>query len=71
MKLFAPDLYRNFTIGFLGAAIVLSAGLVDGIDGFGSDIVPEARAAATVRPVSDDIMVDPKFLIPEDIEKTP
>ena len=70
MKLFAPDLYRSFVIGFLGAAVVLSAGLVEGIDGFGSEIVPEARAAETVRPVSDDIMVGSEFLIPEDTEKT-
>ena len=70
MKLFAPDLYRSFVIGFLGAAVVLSAGLVEGIDGFGTEIVPEARAAETLRPANDDVMVDPEFLIPEDIGET-
>lgn len=71
MKLFAPDLFRSFLIGFSGAALVVSAGLVEGIDGFGSEIVPEARAAEAVAPVSDDIMVDSEFLIPEDATKTP
>lgn len=47
MRLFAPDLYRNFGIGFaVGAALIAGAT----VDQWGGDITPAAQAAETSAP---------------------
>lgn len=46
MRLFAPDLYRNFTIGFaLGAAVIAAAT----VDQWGNHLESPARAAEIAR----------------------
>ncbi|MFM7349988.1 MAG: hypothetical protein ACKO01_10950 [Erythrobacter sp.] len=45
MRLFAPDLYRNFGIGFLlGAALIVGVNAADG----GSTVASPAQAAELV-----------------------
>ena len=63
MTLFAPDLYRNFIIGFVGGGLILAAGLVDGVDGFGAKFVSEAKASETARTVVDEIDIADEFII--------
>lgn len=47
MRFFAPDLYRNFGIGFaVGAALI--AGVT--VDQWGSDIAPAVQAAEISAP---------------------
>lgn len=66
MTLFAPDLYRNFFIGFIAGGVILAAGLVEGVDGFGPELVTEARASETARSAAADIVISNEFLIPEE-----
>ncbi|MEA1618576.1 hypothetical protein SOQ14_06570 [Erythrobacter sp. T5W1-R] len=44
MRLFAPDLYRNFAIGFaVGAALIAGAN----VENWGDELASPARAAET------------------------
>ena len=42
MKLFAPDLYRNFAIGFAMGAAILAA---SNVDSWSDEFAPPAQAA--------------------------
>jgi hypothetical protein len=65
VTLFAPDLYRNFIIGFLGGSLIIAAGLVEGVGGFGAELHSQARASETTRQLSDDLDISKEFLIQE------
>ena len=58
MSLFAPDLYRNFAIGFLGAGALIVGTTFDG-----SGLTAEAVASEKTRPVAADIPVADEFVI--------
>jgi hypothetical protein len=51
MRLFAPDLYRNFAIGFaVGAGLLAAASL----DQWGTELASPARAAETLHTPGPD-----------------
>ncbi|MCU0946639.1 MAG: hypothetical protein MUF47_00090 [Porphyrobacter sp.] len=51
MRLFAPDLYRNFAIGFaVGAALIAGAN----VDQWGDNLASPARAAETAHAPGPD-----------------
>ncbi len=50
MRLFAPDLYRNFAFGFAAGAVLVAGA---SIDHWGDELASPARAAEAVQ-VSDD-----------------
>ena len=64
MTLFAPDLYRHFAIGFLGAGLAIVATTFDD-----NGLTTSARASETVQPVSADIEVAEEFIIKADAQE--
>jgi len=66
MTLFAPDLYRSFAIGFVGAGALLAATTIDDVGRLSPDLVPEAQAATKALPTPDDIQIADEFLILDD-----
>lgn len=46
MRLFAPDLYRNFAIGFAAGALLIAGGT---IDRWGGEFSSPARAAEPLK----------------------
>ena len=67
MTLFTPDLFRNFAIGFLAAALVL---VLTTSDNAGT-IVSEAQASEKVESVNADIDLSDDFLILQANEEAP
>ncbi len=60
MRLFTPDLYRNFGIGFVAGALLLGVTSVDDWSQVNTDLAPAAQAAeASFEPVE----VSSEFLI--------
>jgi len=60
MRLFTPDLYRNFGIGFVVTALALGASSVDDWSQIDTDFASAAQAAeAPFEPIE----VSPEFLI--------
>lgn len=58
MKLFAPDLYRNFGIGFVAGALAIGATTIDDWQDIDTDIAPAARAAEAPQPSSEFLIRD-------------
>ena len=58
MTLFAPDLYRSFAIGFLGAGLVIAATSFDG-----PALSSEAQASEVEQSVADEIALSDEFII--------
>ncbi|MGY6637577.1 MAG: hypothetical protein ACXIUO_10590 [Erythrobacter sp.] len=52
MRLFAPDLYRNFALGFAAGAVLVAWASVDQWAG---DLAPPAQAAERVSAPDSDI----------------
>lgn len=71
MSLFAPDLYRNFLIGFIGGGLILAAGMVEGVDGFAPEIVTRAQAAEADVAIGGAPDIAEEFLIPADGQNAP
>lgn len=60
MKLFAPDLYRNFGLGFIAGAAILAATSIDDWSQVGAEIAPAAQAAEAAY---EPIEVSSEFII--------
>ena len=58
MRLFAPDLYRNFGIGFVAGAIALAFVSVDDWQGLDTDIAPAAQAAEAPQPSGEFVLLE-------------
>ena len=58
MTLFAPDLYRNFAIGFLGAGLAIVTTTFEE-----TGLTTQAQATEAVQPVAADIAVSSEFII--------
>lgn len=56
MRLFAPDLYRNFAIGFAAGAVLIAGA---NVDRWGAELSSPARAAETLHAPqpSDDFVI--------------
>ncbi|MDJ0642024.1 MAG: hypothetical protein QNJ15_04335 [Erythrobacter sp.] len=60
MRLFTPDLYRNFGIGFVVGALALGAASIEDWSQVSADLAPAAQAAeAEFEPIE----VSSEFLI--------
>ncbi|MEM9502043.1 MAG: hypothetical protein AAF941_09375 [Pseudomonadota bacterium] len=65
MRLFAPDLYRNFGIGFVAGALAIGATAIEDWQNIDTDIVPMARAAEAPQPSSEFLIRDESVKIAE------
>lgn len=61
----APDLYRNFAIGFIGAGLVIAATSFDG-----PVLTSQAQASEVEQSVSHEIDISDEFLITHEAEET-
>jgi hypothetical protein len=64
MRLFAPDLYRNFAIGFVVGGLLIAGGT---IDQWGQQLESPAHAADNVQPAmnSPDSFLATGIIAPE------
>jgi len=64
MRLFAPDLYRNFALGFAGGALLIAGAT---IDQWGGELESPARAAqhVTQAAASPDSFIATGIVVPE------
>lgn len=64
MRLFAPDLYRNFALGFVGGAVLIAGAT---IDQWGGELESPARAAESAAPAkpSPDSFIANGIVAPE------
>lgn len=60
MRLFTPDLYRNFGIGFFATTLALGVSSVDDWSQIDADFAPAAQAAEVP---FEPVEVAPEFLI--------
>jgi hypothetical protein len=71
MTLFAPDLYRNFLIGFIGGGLILAANSFDTLPAPSSSFVTQAQAATPAQPVAADIDIAEEFVIAPEVKPAP
>ncbi|MEM6267008.1 MAG: hypothetical protein AAF707_05735 [Pseudomonadota bacterium] len=64
MTLFASDLYRNFAIGFVGAALVIGAISMDNL----GEAIEAPASAAEARAVEEAFKITPEFDVTQPID---